>query len=624
MMVLVTLIGILSVCTLSGCNDKAEQTNFTVFSDIHIVSSEQYGDTMTASLYEKVRKNEKVFGLTEALFRTAIDNFIASDSPVLIITGDLTDDGAKVAHQEVARQLARAEQAGKKCFVINGNHDINNYSKSYKKEISESIDNVSPEEFAEIYADFGYNEALERDENTLSYTAELNEKYRLIAVDTAHYTLEEDGSLEGRHLPDVTDELLDWLYFQLLQCRSDGKEPFLITHFPVLSHVGDLAGQFTYINRREEFLQVLEDYDVSFGFCGHVHQQDIATYTHEDYTFYEVETGSLTFTTLPVRTFTDDGKEVRITTESIPSVNPDYIPAFYSQEERQEIVSNLQQYVLEYENTAFGTHYYEKVDWDEILAMLGAEGTEDANQLFLDLSKAASDFFYMPLYSGQKNLKSICSEYGIDIPVVDDCDTVCSVVVYFVKKNFGGDEKLEEGDDHLALLKYAVYTAVRTLSDFRLTERIHACNEDISAYDISGDLEKLYTEGKLEVCKNDLLGIIGEIPVIAKIGFIEKLKIELSDATNNASTIKALLDGIVDGGLLEILELPAVTQYTDVLLADGYGDYLDYSEFEEDDKVYIHLSNIIDAFIENFTDGLLNDEGAPDNNFAFVLQKYEE
>ncbi len=631
MSILTVLLVAVSVFSLISCekgDEPEEESNvITIMSDLHILASEQHAGVATKSLSRILESNEKIIGLSEAIFCSAIDDFIASDSPILILTGDLTDDGARVAHEKVAKELKRAEAAGKRCYVINGNHDINNRSKSYKNDETTLIENVTPELFATIFNDFGYAEALCRDENSLSYTAELNDKYRLIAFDVCHYTLtgEDKYTVDDRHSPDVTDEKLDWLYDRLDECDRDGKVPFLITHFPILSHVGPIAGPMSFVNRRDDVLEALDYGDVAFSFCGHVHQQDIMEYTFGDKKYYEIETGSLSFTTLPVRTFEDNGQTVEIKTKNVTAVKEEYIPAFYSEEEKAKILADLKSYVWEYEDKCFATYMYGKLDWDNIASLLGADlSTKEGKAFAQKLYGAVEAFLSLPMYKGGagESIENICVRYGVkDFPQGLDIDVLGDLFVYFVKNNFAGDENTKPDSPQIKMLRYSVCAAVAWLHENEIIASLHAIRPDIRSIDIGPALGDLFCEGKLEVSANDLLGFVTDIPKLKKLlGKIPSPfdNIIADDGVVLAGNVKTLLE---NEQLMNVLFglLADYRDIVDLVLYDGktITDYIDFSDYETENKTYLCIGNVVDCLAESAGVGLVWDIAPSDNEFSF-------
>lgn len=624
---IVVLCLLLSVTACSNKNDEPEKNttcdNITVMSDIHILSSEQYGDTITPGLRRLLTSNEKAIGLTEAIFRTAIDDFIASDSPILILTGDLADDGAETAHRFVAGQLARAEAAGKRCFVVNGNHDINNHATSYVNDTPEDVANVTPEKFAEIYAQFGFSESLVRDENSLSYTADLTDKYRLIAFDCAKYDLDPgtDRSVTKRHDPHVTQSLLDWLTAQLEKCEEDHKEPFLISHFPILSHIGPLVGSASHVNMQDKTLEVLSNGHVAFSFCGHVHQQDIASYSNGSKVYYEIETGSLSYTNLPIRHFTDDGTTIRITTTQQKYVKEEYIPSFYSAEEKALILTDLPTYVWYFESGNFSNYMFGKLYMDDILEIFGITDEESIERA----QAVVNDFYYMPLYEKEGydgiTLETICKKYGInDLPKVGDAQTVGQMLASLIRSNFAGDEKTTIDSPVVKQFTYAVFAAADRLSETKILSDLGLIEEN-SAEEKALNLTGLFTTGKIEIVKSGVLGIVTKIPALKNNSAMKSLGISTGTPREIAQSAKGLLKSDVVLNLFGDGKISlAVKAFYDE--KTGFGKVLDLSKLESEGVGYLDLNGLIDGVINGIGVGLLTDDGAPDNFFEFPSPSY--
>ena len=98
------------------------------------------------------------------------EEVIQEKPDLLLLTGDLSLDGELRSHMEFAGYLEKIEGEGIPVAVIPGNHDINNAGASRfydgKKAPAET---TSPEQFYEIYRDYGFDEAVSRDTESLSY-----------------------------------------------------------------------------------------------------------------------------------------------------------------------------------------------------------------------------------------------------------------------------------------------------------------------------------------------------------------------------------------------------------------------------------------------------------------------
>ena len=118
-----------------------------------------------------VRHDRKIFELSDPIFRKVVSDLMAEKPDILLITGDLAIEGELVSHETVKGFLQQLENEGIKVFVIPGNNDISNSdAKNYKTDpLSQYSGYYQRKTLQSIIWDFGYNEALYRDANSLSY-----------------------------------------------------------------------------------------------------------------------------------------------------------------------------------------------------------------------------------------------------------------------------------------------------------------------------------------------------------------------------------------------------------------------------------------------------------------------
>ena len=186
---------------------SAEESSirFGVLSDIHYFADSLKSDC--DEYYEWLYNKHKEYDDTNALLDNALDgilrNAVEDGSTYVLIPGDMTKDGEKKSHEELAARLAEFEaETGIQVFVIPGNHDINNSKAiTFENGYEEPAEITTPEDFREIYADFGYADAdsvfVPKNGNKggmLSYTEVLG-NYKLIAIDSCMYS--EDNGAEG-------------------------------------------------------------------------------------------------------------------------------------------------------------------------------------------------------------------------------------------------------------------------------------------------------------------------------------------------------------------------------------------------------------------------------------------
>ena len=243
-------------------------TDIIFASDIHYMSPSltDYGNAFK----ELVDNGDgKVVRYMPQIWQAFAEEVIAARPDALILSGDLTINGEKINHQELASHLADIESAGIPVLVIPGNHDINNpYATQYYGDSQSFIDTVTPAEFREIYGAFGYNEAVSHAPDSLSYLCILNETTWMLMLDSCIY--DPDNEVDG----ELKEGTMDWIEQCLKDAYAQG-----ITVIPVAHHnLQELSRVYVdecVIRNHEELTKLLEKYLTPAFFSGHLHVQYI-------------------------------------------------------------------------------------------------------------------------------------------------------------------------------------------------------------------------------------------------------------------------------------------------------------------------------------------------------------
>lgn len=288
----------LMLLALNGCGSgdgqPARTAKFAVISDPHLYDAETLG-AGGADLDAYRKTDRKLFIESREIASTAFNALKSDPLDFVLITGDLTKDGERVSHQVMAAMLADVKASGKKVFVIPGNHDINNpVAVSYKTSPPTPVATISPAEFKQIYADFGYNEAIAHDADSLSYVAEPVPGVWLFAIDSCRY----DNNF-SRPDPDTGGELRastqSWIIERLTEAQKRGKTVIGMMHHGMTEH---LAGQTIlypdYVLK--DWLDVgqkFSDHGLNLIFTGHFHSHDVTMQSFSSSVLYDVETASL-------------------------------------------------------------------------------------------------------------------------------------------------------------------------------------------------------------------------------------------------------------------------------------------------------------------------------------------
>ena len=448
---LAAIIIIPALSLMQGAFAVSEKTGIAVASDLHYNSPRETleGDIDDEVFFYANRRaameDESGFIIDEFLSQCAEDDAVQ----FVFISGDLADNGRRLEqeHLDVAEKLRNFEsETGKPVYVVNGNHDT-----------GAGAEDITNEKFREIYNDFGYGEALETQEGTLSYTADLNEKYRLIAADSCDPTVStEDG---------LTSDRVNWIVSQAKKAYADGKYPILMMHHNLLSHMPlqrILSHNFI-VRNHTATAQKLADAGIKTVFTGHEHGSDVMTYTSPaGNTITDFSTTSLTMYPLSYRfvEFTDD--EITYSEKKIEKIDYDALTEAvdgYTDKQLTPMREDFQQYSKDFFKAGIRYRLW--------LGLTPEKLGIDEDAFYADIVYTAvgglTEILDMPLY-GEGGLQEKAKEYGIDIPDSDyenGWDAATEVVSY----HYAGSEPFALDSTEVTLiLRIADYLLLEDLS----------------------------------------------------------------------------------------------------------------------------------------------------------------
>ena len=237
-------------------------TTLFVASDLHFIAPEltDHGAYFTKLIADA---DGKATAYCDEIVQAFVQEVLAAAPDALILSGDLTFNGAKRSHEELARRLAPIREAGIPVFVIPGNHDLNNRSAaSFSGDSYTRVQPTIREDFTSIYADLGFSAALARDYSSLSYVAEVAPDLRVIMLDV---NTESPTNT-------VSDNTLRWLETQLQSAQQAGARVISVSHQNIFAHSSLLYRGFM-INNADKLRRLYERYGVSLNFSGHIHMQ---------------------------------------------------------------------------------------------------------------------------------------------------------------------------------------------------------------------------------------------------------------------------------------------------------------------------------------------------------------
>ncbi len=272
-----------------------------VVSDIHYLSPALYAE---GSAFQELMRHaagqlieygdEIIAGLIAGIRREAPD--------AVLIPGDLTLNGEKESLAALFAKLAVLKEEGIRFFVIPGNHDIEHFrARSYFGDKAEPAEKITGQAFAEMAGPFGYDQALARDEDTSSYTAELAPWLWLLALDA-------NTPEEPEVIPAGT---LVWADRELEKAEQAGVRVIAMTHQNILSQHDLMKRQ---ILNHEEVRKLLEKHQVRLNLSGHCHLQHVSR--KEGFT--DISTGCLSIWPLQYTVLTLSPDEADPVYEAVP------------------------------------------------------------------------------------------------------------------------------------------------------------------------------------------------------------------------------------------------------------------------------------------------------------------
>ena len=262
-----------------------ESINMYIVADPHYMSEKMTEDSETYNNYlSSVDRMMKYTGV----FLDVIEDEVKKNEPdIVVFPGDLTNNGSRVNHQEFEKRLKRLKKAGAKVYVVPGNHDLNNEKALYFKDdkilLTESI---NEEEFVDIYSSYGYEEAIARDENTLSYLVNPYQNLWLLMLDTTKDYPEPGGYLNR--------DTLNWIVECSEMAKEAGAEMVVVMHHNLLDHSDIIWEDYT-LDNNTSAINTFHEIGIQVVLSGHIHIQDYKTHTsvEKGNTIYDIATSSL-------------------------------------------------------------------------------------------------------------------------------------------------------------------------------------------------------------------------------------------------------------------------------------------------------------------------------------------
>lgn len=270
-----------------------------IISDLHVMAPQlivKDGDAME----EYLSRDRKMLRESAEILDTLVHDIIQQKPHLVLVTGDLTKDGERVSHELVATKLYQLLDAGIEVLVVPGNHDINNPdAKVFDGEQTHYTDTISRNEFAEIYHDMGYDGQSQRNDETLSYRRDVNDRLTILAIDACMDRLNTfvsrgDAADHTKASGSLAASTQQWLVEQAREATSSGRHVIAMMHHHLVPHFHmeeTLAAPYM-VDESGQLCHQLIDAGVHVIFTGHLHISDISQTTHRSGEMVEIATAA--------------------------------------------------------------------------------------------------------------------------------------------------------------------------------------------------------------------------------------------------------------------------------------------------------------------------------------------
>lgn len=460
-----TLVLCSSLALAASAQDIEHGFGFAVASDIHYVQPvKQVGTTLADEGWETTFKSESESLTNQSGF--IIDQFLKEcaenpDCQFVLISGDLATHGRDYVseHEAVAAKFRKFEQeTGKQVYVINGNHDnAKDKPTDHKK-------------FTEIYYEFGYDKALSTDEGTCSYSADLNDEYTLVALDTCDERY--------RVVPNNDVTRMDWAVKAIKAAQKRGKKVIMIMHHNLLEHnpFQKINEKNYVVNTPYSFAGLLADLGVKLVFTGHTHNTNTKSYTSFlGKTIYDFSMSSLGNFPAEYKFISMTDSEISYETKKINHIDADKLAEVckgYTADELDMMKNNFQQYTW---NAAY-KEYSESVREEISPELLGIEETSGLYKKlepFTDMLREMSD---TPIY-GTGGIKEQAAAYGLEIPDSEYKTLNDELTLMLLRSKIGDKRYTADSEDFHLLVMLTTFAARKSAAASADGNTLSAANE---------------------------------------------------------------------------------------------------------------------------------------------------
>ncbi|HEM3618343.1 TPA: metallophosphoesterase [Streptococcus suis] len=270
--------------------ELTDQDKIWIITDLHYLSQDLFDDGEAFSYVEKTAAGKDLRYGKERM-EALVEQVEREHPSLLLVSGDLSLNGEKQSMVELAQYFTQIEEKGTEILVIPGNHDIaSGWARGFKGNQQEVTDQVTSQQFEDLFADNGYQQASSRDKASLSYLAKPFSNAWFLMIDSNIYASGQgDGAptTNGR----IKKKTLDWIDVQLQAAKQAGVSLIPVVHHNVLQQHAMLSKGYT-LDNAVDLKALFNQYGIQFGFSGHTHSQNIVEEDLGQVSYTEVVNGA--------------------------------------------------------------------------------------------------------------------------------------------------------------------------------------------------------------------------------------------------------------------------------------------------------------------------------------------
>ncbi len=250
-----------------------------VMSDIHVMSPDLVLDPSNSLYVTDMAQSRKLQAESYEIFCACVDSIKALRPELVVIPGDLSKDGELLSHHAVAAKLQELLDMGIPTLVIPGNHDMeNDNGRLYTATGRQKLERFTPEQFEQVYYNFGLKDAIERDPISLSYVCEPIEGLRFIGIDDCRLPSRGDTKYGDGEYGRIRPATLEWILAQADRAKEEEKVVVAAVHHELIYHYNgqERVMPSAATENGDSIARLFADHGIRVVLTGHMHMPNVS------------------------------------------------------------------------------------------------------------------------------------------------------------------------------------------------------------------------------------------------------------------------------------------------------------------------------------------------------------